>query len=452
MTTQLSKSRFQYGLQCLKRLYLESYHQELADPVDPGLQARFDTGATVGEVARQRFPDGRLIEETHLEHHQAVDTTQALLTDASVPALYEPAFTFQGIRTRVDVLNRNTSAEFDLVEVKSSTRLKPEHITDVAIQVYAVEGSGIPIKGAYLMHLNNTYVYQGGEHDLEQLFALQDVTNRARSFIEKRVPHDLSRMWSTLELDDPPDIETGPHCTRPYRCSFYGHCHQDEPRTDRRPFISPSLRSRLEEITLPAGFLDFETISPAIPLYSGTRPYQQIPFQWSLHILDSSGRLTHDSFLNDDPEDPRERFIITLLEAIPRHGAIVTYSPYEKSILNGLSQAFPLYRNRLLVLCDRMVDLLKLIRENYYHTGFNGSYSLKSVAPTLVPDLGYTDMDIQDGTAASTAYIRMIADDTPDSEKANIRNALLIYCARDTEAMVRVYEALGAGFENSERR
>ena len=452
MTSQLSKSRFQYGLQCLKRLYLESYHQELADPVDPGLQARFDTGTTVGEVARQRFPDGRLIEETHLEHDQAVETTQALLSDDSVPALYEPAFTFQGIRTRVDVLNRNASGEFNLVEVKSSTRLKPEHITDVAIQMYAVEGFGIPINKAYLMHLNNIYVYPGGEHDLEQLFTLEDVTAPARSFIEMRVPHDLSRMWSVLELDDPPDIETGRHCTRPYRCSFYGHCHQDKPIANGRPFISPSLASRLGEITFPAGFLDFETVSPAIPLYSGTRPYQQIPFQWSLHILDSSGRLTHDSFLNDDAEDPRERFIITLLEAIPHQGAIVTYSSYEKSILNGLARAFPLYRNRLYALCDRMVDMLKLVRENYYHPGFNGSYSLKSVAPTLVPDLDYTDMDIQDGASASTAYLQMIADDIPDSDKVEIRNALLIYCERDTEAMVCVYDALRDEAENSELR
>lgn len=198
--------------------------------------------------------------------------------------------------------------------------------------------------------------------------------------------------------------------------------------------------------------MDFETVSPAIPLYPGTRPYQQIPFQWSLHILDSSGRLTHHSFLNDDAKDPRERFIITLLEAIPRQGAIVTYSSYEKSILNALAHAFPLYRNRLLSLCDRMVDLLKLVRENYYHPDFNGSYSLKSVAPTLVPDLGYTDMEIQDGTAASIAYTRMIAEDTPETEKTSIREALLAYCARDTEAMVRVYEALSAESEDSELR
>ena len=442
MTPSLSKSRFQYGLQCLKRLYLESYHQELADPVDPGLQARFDTGTAVGEVATRRFPGGRLIEETHMEHDQAVETTESLLTDPDVPALYEAAFTFQGIRTRVDVLSRNGLREFDLVEVKSSTRLKPEHVTDVAIQMYVAEGSGIPIKRAYLMHLNNAYVYQGGDHDLEQLFTLEDVTVPARSFIEKRVPDELSSMWAALELDTPPDIETGWHCTKPYRCSFYGHCHQDEVGEDGQLFISPALASSLEEITLPASFLDFETFNPTIPIYRGTRPYQVIPFQWSLHILDPSGKLTHHSFLNDDAEDPRERFIVTLLDTVPSHGAIVTYSPYEKTILNGLARTFPHYGSRLFALCDRMVDLLKLIRENYYHPGFNGSYSLKSVAPTLVPNLGYTDMDIQDGAAASTAYTRMIAQDTPKSEKVEIRNALLAYCARDTEAMVRVYDAL----------
>ncbi len=430
---------------------MESYHQELADPIDPGLQASFDTGGVVGEVARNYFPNGKLIEESYLEHDQAVETTQTLLSDASIPALYEPAFTFQSIRTRIDVLSRNSLRAFDLVEVKSSTRLKPEHITDVAIQVYAVEGSGIPVNGAYLMHLNNAYEYQGGEQDLEQLFTLQDVTDRARSFIKKRVPDDLSRMWSTLELGNPPDIATGRHCTSPYRCSFYGHCHQNVPRSNGQSFVSPSLQSRLEEITFPAGFLDFETVSPAIPLYPGTRPYQPIPFQWSLHILDSSGRLTHDAFLNDDADDPRERFIVSLLDAIPRQGAIVTYSSYEKTILNGLAQAFPHYGKGLLSLCERIVDLLKLIRENYYHPGFEGSYSLKSVAPTLVPDLDYTDMDIQDGTAASSAYTTMIDNDTQETEKTNTKQALLAYCAQDTEAMVSIYDALKSQVQHSRR-
>ena len=488
MTILLSKSRFQYGLQCLKRLYLECHHHELADPVDAGVQARFDTGNAVGEVARQRFSNGRLIEESHLEHDRAVRTTRAILADSLTPALYEAAFTFQGIRMRCDVLKRNGLGEFDLVEVKSTTGVKPEHITDVAIQVYAAEGSGVPINRAYLMHINNAYVYRGGDHDLEQLFTLEDVTEKARRFVAENVPEDLERMWAVLQLDAAPDIETGRHCTIPYRCSFHGHCHQDEPEhsirelpwlkeslreqlkasgigdigsipsdfpglssmqrrmrdsvVSGRPFISPGLASSLGEIGFPASFLDFETVSPAIPVYPGTSPYQRIPFQWSLHIRDSSGQLRHDSFLNVDAGDPRERFVTGLLEAVPPEGAIIAYSPYEKTMMRELAQAFPQYEDRLLALCDRLVDLHKLVRDNYYHPGFNGSYSLKSVLPVLVPGLSYADLEISDGMAASMFYPRMTAADTPGPEKAEIRDALLAYCQRDTEAMVRVYDAL----------
>ncbi len=220
MTPSLSKSRFQYGLQCLKRLYLESRQREFADPVGPGQQALFDTGHTVGEVARRRIPDGRLIEETYLEHGQAVRTTQALLSNADIPTLYEAAFTHQGIRTRVDILNPNGQRGFDLVEVKSSTSVKEEHITDVAIQLYVAEGSGIPIKRAFLMHLNRDYVYQGGEQNLEQLFSLQDITDSARSFVAERVPNELAPMWKTLQQGNEPDIETGSHCNKPYLCSL----------------------------------------------------------------------------------------------------------------------------------------------------------------------------------------------------------------------------------------
>ena len=146
---QLSKSRFLAGLQRLKRLYLECHHRELADPVEAGQQAVFDAGTAVGKLARQRFPDGTLIEERYFEHSQTVRSTQTLLSDASVPALYEPAFTFQGIRTRADVLSRRGGRGFDLVEVKSTTSSKDEHILDVAIQMYVVEGSGISIRRAY---------------------------------------------------------------------------------------------------------------------------------------------------------------------------------------------------------------------------------------------------------------------------------------------------------------
>ena len=485
---QLSKSRFLAGLQCLKRLYLDCHHPELADPVEAGQQAVFDTGTAVGELARQRFPGGALIAEQYFEHAQALRSTQALLSDASVPSLYEPAFSFQGIRTRVDVLNRRGEREFDLAEVKSTTRAKDEHIPDVAIQLYAVEGSGVSIRRAYLMHINNTYVYQGGDHNLDRLFSLRDVTDEARTYAAAEMPNDLAQMWESLQLTETLDIETGRHCAIPHRCPFFGHCHRDEPEhpprelpglrqggyerlkasgiqdigsippdftglsgvqrrvrdsvATGRPFVGPNLASSLGDISFPASFLDFETLSPPVPIYLGTRPFQTMPFQWSLHVRDSDGRLGHSSFLDDGPGDPRERFITSLLDAIPNQGAIVAYSSYEETVMKGLAQAFPQYESRLMALCDRVVDLLKLIRGAYYHPDFHGSYSIKSVLPALVPDLAYDDLEIPEGLAAAAAYARLIAGDIPESEKAEIREALLAYCQRDTEAMVRVYEAL----------
>ena len=279
MTPSLSKSRFQHGLQCLKRLYLESYRRDLADTVSAGQQAIFDSGTAVGELARQRFPRGILVDESHLDHQRAVETTRALVDDSSVSSIYEAGFTFEGIRTRIDVLERNEDGTFDLIEVKSTASVKPEHYTDVAIQLYVVEGSGIPVNRASLMHLNRDYVYQGGEHSLQELFALEDVTTAARSFVDNAAVNKLNEMWSVLEMEDEPDIDVGSHCNRPHRCSFYEHCHRDLVVDYGRPYVNDGLASALSEIQFPAAFLDFETVNPAIPVYAGNQalPGDTIP-------------------------------------------------------------------------------------------------------------------------------------------------------------------------------
>ena len=490
MNPQLSKSRYMAGLQCPKRLYLETYRRELADPVDPAQQARFDAGTAVGELARHRFPGGRLVDEKYYEHEQAVRTTRRLLRSVPVPPLYEAAFSFEGIRTRIDVLHKSGGPGFDLVEVKSSTRVSPVHIPDVAIQMHVLEGAGIPVDRTWLMHINNGYIYQGGPYELEQLFSLEDVTERARAFATDNVESDLAQMWEALQQDSEPDIETGGHCNKPYTCWFFGHCHRDEPEhpvrqlprlgeklwvslreagvgairdvpvdfpglndTHRRvrdsvitgqPFVGPDLGATLNEIAYPVSFMDFETIGPALPLYVGTRPYQTIPFQWSLHIRDADGVMTHREFLNDDPNDPRERFVVSLLDAVLSEGSVVVYSSYEKTILTDMARLFPQYESRLEALCDRLFDLLQVARSHYYHPGFHGSYSLKSTLPALAPDLAYTDLDVQSGEVASVEYARMISEDALESEKTQIREALLAYCKRDTEALVRVLDALQA--------
>ncbi len=274
----LSKSRFQNGLQCLKRLYLETYRRDLADPVPPERQAIFDMGHAAGELARHRFPGGRLVDGSYVDHQQAVDATRSLLSNVSVPAIYEAGFTFESIRTRVDVLSRAGQGSFDLIEVKSTASVKQEHYTDVAIQLYVIEGSVVPVNRAILMHLNRDYVYQGGDHNLRELFTLQDVTDTARSFVENAVPNKLREMWEVLQRDSEPDIATGPHCTSPHRCSFHGYCHRDLARDYGRAYVSDGLASALAGINFPAAYLDFEAINPAIPVYAGTRPYQAIPF------------------------------------------------------------------------------------------------------------------------------------------------------------------------------
>ena len=224
---QLSKSRFMAGLQCLKRLYLEYHRRELADPVGMSQQAIFDSGTAVGELARGQFPGGRLVEERYFELREAERTTMRLLSDDSIPSLFEPAFTFKGVHTRLDILRRTQGDEFDLIEVKSTTGLKNVHIPDVAIQLHVVEGCGVPIRRAYLMHIDNAYVYEGGDHNLDGLFAMEEVTDRARSYIETGVSDNLPQMWESLESAEALTIETGRHCKTPYTCPFFGHCHRD---------------------------------------------------------------------------------------------------------------------------------------------------------------------------------------------------------------------------------
>jgi hypothetical protein len=494
---KLSKTRFTAGLQCLKLLYLGYYSPELADPVDTGQQALFDAGTEVGILARQRFRGGLLIEAPYNEHPRAEASTSEAITNPLIPAIYEAAFTFEGIRIRVDILSRNPSAEgrnsppkadtFDLIEVKSSTGVKQEHIPDAAIQLFVMEGSGVPVRKVFLLNIDSSYVYEGGPYDLDKLFRLEDITDQARAYLLS-VPESLADMGEALHLDEAPPVEIGPQCTRPYRCQFYGFCrlglpehHVEQlPRAGRelieklriagiqdignippnfpglsanqqrvrdsvatgRPYVGPELGNALSQSTYPLHFLDFETFNPALPAYPGTRPYQVIPFQWSLHVRDLAGNLSHASFLHNGRGDPRETFSKSLLDAIGPEGTILAYSPYEQTIIRQLASEFPRYEKGLLALPDRLLDLLAVVRTHCYHPDFHGSYSIKAVLPALVPDMSYSDLEIQDGYIASAAFARMIAPDTEEPEREQLRMALLDYCERDTLAMVRLLGAL----------
>ena len=485
-TPMLSKSRFLAGLQCPLRLWFQCYNRELAAPVSPSQQALFDMGHEVGRLATSLYPGGIAIEEDHLHHEQAVASTREAMADPGVSAVYEAGFLHDAVRIRVDVLERRAGGRWNLIEVKSSASAKDVHLPDVAVQCHVLKGSGLDVERAGILHLNNRYVYDGGELDPAELFAFTDLTRQAIAY-QPEVISRLRELKEMLSGGTPPAVEPDRHCLSPHRCEFWEHCTKGKPEfwvmnlagiTQERmeslaaagiedirdvpdgfpltalqqriracvvngvEYVAPELTDELRDVEWPTHFLDFETVAPAIPRYAGTRPYQTTPFQWSDHILHEDGSLDHRKFLHEDEGDPREAFCRTLLEALGDRGSVFIYTTYEVKIITGLADAFPYYSERLLAAADRTKDLCATVKRHFYHPGFQGSFSLKSVLPALVPSMGYEGLAIQEGNQASLEYLRMLDPSVAAGERARIKAELLTYCRHDTLAMVRIREEL----------
>ncbi len=482
---RLSKSKFLSGLQCRKRLYFEVHTPDLASPPDASRQARLDAGTAVGDLARQRFPGGVLVEIDYRRPTEALNRTAQLVQDATVPAIFEGAFQADGVLIRVDVLQRvaEGEAEWRLVEVKSSTRAKDVHLPDLAIQAHVLENAGLTLAGVALMYLSTDYIYKGGALNLEKLFVIQDLSSAVEAY-RSQVPILLAEMKETVSNPQAPAIEPGSHCWTPYECPFWEHCTRDKPARwiyhlpgnpriadelaargiqtideipaearlnviqqrvkDNVEWVGPGLKRALQTVRYPVQHVDFETYAPAIPRYEGTRPYQAIPVQWSNHVESADGEIRQDEFLGLDAKDPREQLARAFLDSVGPEGSICVYSPFERTVLEQLAQDVPKYRDDLKAVIPRLWDLLALLRDHYYHPAFNGSYSIKAVIPALVPKLAYGDLDIQEGSTAAHLYERMVFEETDWVEQARLREALLAYCRRDTLAMLEIRRALAS--------
>lgn len=483
---RLSKSKFLSGVQCLKRLYLEIHHPGLATPPDASTQAILDIGTEIGRLAQQYFPGGVLVKAGFRQREAAVAETAALVHNPSIPSIFEGAFEYDGVLVRVDILERvrsseGTPASWRLIEVKSSTRVKDVHLDDLSVQSHVVQGVGVNLEATCLMHIDTGYLYHGGEVDLQALFAVKNMSEPVmlrRELVKER----LSVMKSTLLKSDPPGIEPGQHCHAPYECPFWAHCTKEKPSRwiyhlpgkkevvnqlvqqgittiddipdgtrlsdaqrrvkDNVEWISPKLGHMLRSVTYPVHHLDIETVMLALPRFPLTRPYQPIPVQWSNHIELESGELSHQEFLHSEASEPRQRWALALIESLGESGSIVVYSAYEEAIIRQLAVTFPEFKTAFKAILKRLWDLLPVIREHYYHPDFNGSYSIKSVLPAVVPSLGYDDLAIQAGGQAAAEYYRMVFVETDWVEQAALRESLLRYCARDTLAMVELRRVL----------
>jgi len=485
-SAHLTKSRYIAGLQCLRRLWLMVHEpQEREGPPSGSPMA---LGHEIGRHAHKLFPGGALVAEEPWQHAQAVARTAMLVADVTVPAIFEAAFAHGDVRIRVDVLERCPDG-WGLREVKSSTRVKDHHLDDAALQAHVLAQTGVSVRSAEVLHVNNAYVRGAGELDWPSYFARVDVGD-AIGRRSAGVSAQLLEMHACLRIDAPPPIEPGGHCHTPHGCEFWDRCTADKPadwvrRLPRlsavqaselkalgieavsaipagfaltakqaiirdatasgRPYVATDLAGLLRGFAPPACYLDFEAMMPPIPLWAGTRPYQTIPFQWSLHAIDGGGVLHHLEFLAASDEDPRRRFAETLIAALDAFsGPILVYSAYEQTRLKELAGHLPELGPAIKAILARLLDLLPIVRGAVYLPEFSFSNSIKSVAPALSPGFGYDDLEgIADGAAASTAFLQLASGVISQSgQVGQLRAALLAYCRRDTLAMVEVHRAL----------
>ena len=482
----LTKSRYIAGLQCLRRLWLLA--REPLPYEEPAPGSPMDVGQQIGRKAHLLFLGGALVDEEPWQHAQAVARTNALMTDERVPAIFEGAFEFDGVRIRVDVLERLAPGSWGLREVKSSTGPKDYYFDDIALQAYVLKGAGVAISSIELVHVNTAYVRGSGGVSWTDFFARVDVNDAVAARLAD-LPARLPAMRDCLGRAELPSAEPGSQCA-PYDCEFWDRCIADKPAdwiaylprlsqasadqlkalgidaisaipadfpltpkqviirnavASGQPHVAADLGRLLQPFGPPACYLDFEAMMPPIPLYEKTRPYQTIPFQWSLHAIDGDGVLSHKEFLADGVNDPRRQFAETLIDALASsHDPIIVYSAYEQTRLKELAVDFPDLSAALKAVIARLVDLLPVVRSTVYFPEFAFSNSIKSVAPALCPGFSYGDLDgVADGAAASAAFIQLASGAlTAPKEIADLRAQLLAYCKRDTLAMVEAHKAL----------
>lgn len=484
---RLSKSRYLSGVQCHLRLWYETHRPDLESEPDDVLRAVFDTGHEVGGTACRLYPGGHAVSHDHRHIREALEETRSVVEAGSAPAVFEAAFEHEGVLVRADVIERLPEGGWRLVEVKSSTRLKDVFVLDAAVQLWVLKGAGLDVRDAGVLTLNRDYVFDGETLDLDALFRLHPVFDEAHELLGS-VAAQVSELKGMLSRSAAPEIAPGDHCFEPYECPYYLYCTRDavlpDHGIDELPWLSAGRREQLEAAGIeeildipedfpltglqsvvrrtiregspamhgdiagalaglksPVRYLDFETFAPAIPRFAGTRPFDSVPFLFSVHTERKGKPPRHADYLHETDDDPRPELADRLIEALGRKGSVCTYSGYEKRVLHDLADALPERAEELRSIEARLFDLLPVVRKGYYHPEFRGSFSIKSVLPVLVPGMGYDDLAISDGQTAAVRYSSALGISDPE-DRRNVFEDLRDYCAQDTLALVELRKSL----------
>ena len=479
----LSKSRIAAWRQCPKRLWLQIHRPDLLE-VSADTNRGFQIGYEVGDVAQGLFPNGILIEDNDNLSAALVATKTGISIHPDLP-IFEATFQHDGLLIRSDLLIPTPNG-YCMTEVKSSASVKPYHIDDCAIQAWVLKKNNIDLSSIELAHIDTGFEYLG-DGNYQGLFHHEKLDDAVFPLI-KLVPNWIKEARSTLSGEEP-CIEVGSQCNDPFECPFKAYCSRDIAVAEQPKFpldvmyrmqatAKDDLRSKgiddalqvpveflnetqqwiqrisqtgvaellpqagkvLEDFPYPRYYLDFETITLAVPRWAKTRPYStQVPFQWSCHIETSQGQLQHEMFLSVTGDDPRRACAESMIAALGNDGPVfVYYQSFEKSRISELAKLFPDLADALLAINERVVDLLPIARANYYHPDMKGSWSIKAVLPTIAPDLDYTQLTVGNGGDAQAAYREIVHNKTSKLRKQELTAGLREYCTLDTLAMVRL--------------
>lgn len=485
----LTKSRYCKCVQCKKILWLDKYR---ADIVEAGSnEGVFEKGKEVGELAKGLFGDYADV-DSDAGIDLRIEKTKELLS-YKPNVITEASFVFDDNFCSVDVL-KNDADGVEIYEVKSSTKIKDIYLDDVAYQYYVLSNLGLNVKKACIVHINKEYV-RGENLDMEQLFVIEDVTDACLQK-QDEIKSNIDAIGSFIEEhgeDNEPETVIGKNCFDPYACQFWDYCTDDLPKpnvfdirgmqtrmkfkkysegkisfedlkdddinpkyleqidfelNDRQAKIrTDAIADFMDSLDYPLYFIDYEACQYAIPKYESTRPYQQIPFQYSLHIIKEEGAaLEHMEYLAEvGDENIIRNFAESMIENLPENGSVIVYNrTFEESLVNKkIAEMYPDLKPEIDRINSNIVDLMVPFRNrDYYVKEMQGSFSIKHVLPALYPDdseLDYGELSlIHRGDEASNAFLSL--EDKSAEEQEEIRNALLDYCRLDTYAMVKIWE------------
>jgi len=477
--TLLTKSKYLIGLQCPKYLWMMFHDLDKIPEFDLATEFIIKQGNQIGQLAKQLFPGGVDLPEEDFKGN--IQKTAELIK--AKKTIFEAGIVSGELYARADVLVPAGDG-WDIIEVKGSTKVKDEHIHDVSFQKYVYEKAGLKIRKCFLLHVNNEFVKKG-KIKPKDLLIQEEITaevNEAISGIQERIDD----MMEIVNSEEAPDVSIGNGCNNGLECvsedcwSFLPEGHvfelyyggkkslelleaeifsiKDIPgdfklsdkqeiqrkcaNTGKEHINKQGIKKFLDNLEYPLYFLDFETLmSIAVPMFDGMKPYQQIPFQWSLHI-DDGKEVKHFEYLASSKDDPRGKFLLELKKVLGSSGSIIVFSKsFEIGRLKELAEAFPSEKEWAESVISRIVDLIVPFRNfDYYNSKQKGSCSIKDVLPAVIGDNPYKKLDINAGGLASVSYYEMVYNDAENKEK--LREDLLKYCKLDTEAMVWIVDEL----------